>query len=421
MSDQKVKILFLGGFSMMCEAVEWAKSQGYYTIVTDYYPNSPAKLIADEALDISTAEIDDLAAYCERNNVTGCFAAFDDFNVEMAARLSEAAGLNYYASSEQTMQTMDKGLFKKNLCKYGVPFTPEFSQEECGDERVFPVIVKPVDRSGSRGITVCRDCGELNRALAAARESSRSGGVLIEKYFDGDEVGVNYLLQDGEMTVSAMHDRYLQASSAVGPVKLPLAYVYPSKYLDRYLGIEDNQVKSMFKKLGLRNGSLFLQGCVEDGVVYYYEMGYRLNGAKQYQIIEQECSVNPMHALIDYAITGAMSDRSLLQNIDPHFKKKYATLSLLANPGQISEIRGVSDISEKFEAAKVTQWCRPGDVIPRDAEGTQKQIVTRITLAADNLQELAAQIEYVNSVYDVLGEDGHSMIVERFNVAKLFE
>ena len=150
------KLLVFGGFPMMLEAVAWAKQMGAYTIVTDYYPDSPAKRVADEAWDISTADIDVLAERCRKIGVDGCFASFDDFNIARAAELSEMLDLSYYTSSRLTTETMDKAHFKRNLMRFGVSSTPEYTVEECAGKNIFPVIVKPVDGSGSRGISVCR-------------------------------------------------------------------------------------------------------------------------------------------------------------------------------------------------------------------------------------------------------------------------
>ena len=420
MTDYRGKrLLFLGGFSMMCEPVEWAKSVGIHTIVTDYYKDSPAKRIADEAWDISTADIDELVERCKLSGVNGCFSAFDDFNIGKAAELSERLGLSYYATPSLVMETMDKAHFKSNLQQYGVPSTREYTYEECLRNDCFPVIVKPVDGSGSRGICVCRNVDQLDRAIGRALEASKSGRFLIEKYFEGDEVGINYVLQNGRLKMSAMHDRYLQKSDSYGPVKLPLAYVYPSKHQDVYLAGEDSIVRQAFVSMGLKNGSLFLQGCVQEGCVYFYEMGYRLNGAKQYQILERECGINPMHALINYALSGRMSTEDMVAKANPRFSHHYCTLSMLAHPGKIVRITGLERIVAELPNSEVTQWCKHGDVIPESARGTQKQIVTRVTLVATDLTELARQIDFVNDVYDVLDADGASMVVERFDTSCL--
>ena len=406
---------------MLMEAVEWARSEGAYVIVTDYYPSSPAKKLADEAWDISTAEIELLSRRCKEAGVNGVFAAFDDFNVGKAAQLSEALGLPFYATSAQTVETMDKSRFKANCMEFGVPTTPLVDIEGKDPKSLpYPIIVKPVDGSGSRGIKVCYGPDDLAEALEKATTTSKSNHYLVEKYLVGDEVGTNYFLQDGTISVSAMHDRYLQVKS-ISEVKLPLAYVYPSKYTHGYLANEDHLVADMFRGLGMRNGSLFLQGCVDgNGVVYYYEMGYRLNGAKQYQIIEGECGFNPMHCLINYSLTGEMADEDVASRATPQWKSVYCTLSLLIRPGKVKEVLGLDQIRTEPTVIGITQWCFPGNELDDTVLGTQKQIAARITIKAADYEELATIINKVNEVFDVLDVNGKSMILESFDTDRLF-
>ena len=169
---------------MMCEPVEWAKSVGIYTIVADYYKDSPAKRIADEAWDVSTADIDELAECCSKAGVDGCFSAFDDFNIGKAAELSERLGLSYYATPHLVAETMDKARFKRNLQRYGVPSTPEYTRDECLRGDHFPVIVKPVDSAGSKGVTKIENSEYLPPAFDHAMEYSICGKVIVEEFIE---------------------------------------------------------------------------------------------------------------------------------------------------------------------------------------------------------------------------------------------
>ena len=72
----------------------------------------------------------------------------------------------------------------------------------------FPVIVKPVDSSGSRGISVCRNKEELKRAGLKALRYSASKRLIIEQYIEGDEITVNYIIENGTAMLTSIHDRY---------------------------------------------------------------------------------------------------------------------------------------------------------------------------------------------------------------------
>ena len=359
------KLIVLGGVAMICELVENVKMRGGYVIVADYYPDSPAKKIADEAWLISTADTETLAKMCREKNVDGVIAAFDDFNVLCAQKLSEKIGRPFYARDSQIEITMNKARFKELCRESGVPSTPEYDVDEatwnCGMRKMeFPVIVKPVDGSGSRGIMICYSHEELREAYKKAKEMSKIGKVIIEKYLIGDEIGVNYVLQKGNIYASILHDRYMQAENGRN-VRLPLAYVYPSKYTQRYLRYEDQKVIDMFLSIGMENGTLFLQGCMDHDLCLFYEMGYRLNGAKQYQILDKLCGFNPMEMIVNYSLTGEMEDKDIRNLINPRLSKVCCTLSILVKPSYIDKIIGLDVVKDFEETRVITRWCNEGE------------------------------------------------------------
>lgn len=420
------KLLVLGGVAMIMELVEDARRRGAYVIVSDYYATSPAKKIADESWETSTADTDELAKRCIEAGVDGVMAAFDDFNVRCAARLSEKIGKPFYATFDQTEITMDKQKFKALCIDNAVPCTPAYDlDDELSDELLkqikYPVIIKPVDGSGARGITICSSEAELRAAFVKAKTTSKKGSIILEKYIVGDEVGVNYVLADGEVMPSVLHDRYMQDGDGMH-VRLPVAYVYPSKYTKTYLEKENDLVVSMFKSIGMANGTLFMQGCVDNGTVLFYEMGYRLNGAKQYQLLDRACGYNPMQMIVNYSLTGKMSDDpQLKEKVNPFLDAMYCTLSILARPAKINKIIGLDEIKGMEETVAVTQWYAEGDEITEDALGTQKQICMRITLRAKDTAHLAETIRRVYKTLQVLDEKDESILLKQFDTNKLFE
>ena len=271
------KLLVLGGVAMICEMVEDARKRGAYVIVADYYENSPAKKVADEAWLISTNDTETLAEKCLAAGVDGVMSAFDDYNIICSQKLSERIGTPFYATGGQLDATMDKVNFKQLCRDNNVPSILEFELDkelshECLNKIKYPVIIKPVDSSGARGITICSNEAELIAAYEDAMKMSKKGNVILEKYLIGDEIGVNYILQDGNIYCSVLHDRYMQDGDGKH-VRLPVAYVYPSKYTKQYMETENQLVIDMFHSIGMKNGTLVLQGVVEEGTCHFYEMG----------------------------------------------------------------------------------------------------------------------------------------------------
>ena len=160
--------------------------------------------------------------------------------------------------------------------------------------------VKPVDGSGGGGISVCNDEEAFLAAYERAKSYSPTGSVIIETYVISDEIGISYAIQNGKVYLTAMHDRYLRESDG-NFMKLPLAYIYPSKHLQFYQETQNQKVVEMFESIGLQNGTLFIQGFATENECPFYEMGYRFNGAKQYNLLKEENGFSTMDMMIHHA------------------------------------------------------------------------------------------------------------------------
>lgn len=156
------KLLMLGTSMMSCEMVRYAQSKGIYTIVTDYLSpeKSIAKQISDEYWMINTSELDVLEQKCREEGVTAVICGISEFNLEMCMELCKRLGFPCYCTPEAWRYSRDKELFK-NLCKeLGAPVATDYEltdalTDEELDKIVLPVVVKPVDMSGNRGVTYC--------------------------------------------------------------------------------------------------------------------------------------------------------------------------------------------------------------------------------------------------------------------------
>lgn len=180
------RLLISGGPALACDIVEKARQLGIYTIVTDWYPDSPAKRIADESHMVSTADIDAMVELAKQCKVDGVITSFIDSNLHNVREVCELLNLPFYATKEQLDVTMNKVRFKELCRKHDVPVVEEFrlDQSLCREDLdtiSYPVLLKPADSSGSRGIVVCKNEEELVRGYGHALASSTSQVVITER------------------------------------------------------------------------------------------------------------------------------------------------------------------------------------------------------------------------------------------------
>ncbi|MBD7938628.1 ATP-grasp domain-containing protein [Cytobacillus sp. Sa5YUA1] len=412
------RLLILGGITHMIDVVQAAKKMGLYTIVTDFSPNSPAKFYADKSYDVSTTDIEMLVKIAKEEKIDGVFSAFEDLNLWSAQILCEKLNLPYYATKEQLKNTTDKKRFKDICRKYDVPVIEEYSFNDIYDESIydnieFPVIIKPVDSYGSRGITICHSKNDLIEGYEKAISFSKEKRVIIERFIDNDYgVEMYYTIQEGNITLSAMADRYVCKQSEELP-PLPIATVLPSKHIKHYCNELDNKIRDMIRGLGIKNGVILIQSLVEEDSYFVYEMAFRLSGEKHYQIVEKQTGVSLLEMMISLAI-GGDTDRYDLTKYDYAYTPyPSCNLSFLLKEGIIDNIIGLEVIENMPEVLSYVLTHEVGDKI--EASGSYSQMFLRINIFANTVVELFEIIDTINKVIQVISNDGEDMILTRFD------
>lgn len=407
------RILILGGNALSSDIVKEAKKMGLYTIVTDWntLDVSPAKKIADEHWNISLMEYDLLADKIKSNNIEGIITGFTDSYLLPYQHLCEITGLPCYATAEQFEQTLNKALFKKMCRDNNVPVVPEYDISTF-DKQVISssnkIVIKPVDNSGSRGICICSKPKYFENMLNYSLSFSKKKEVVLERYMECDDVSLEYKIQDGEVVLSSICDRYIYKTKEAGSVTSKL--IYPSKYILSYLKDADLKVRKMFQNMGFKNGVLFMQAFVENEQFYFYEMGYRLSGGRHYIFTDNQNKTNATKELIHFAITGKMSDYSLVAKSNPIFKSVCCQLSILCKSDTIDKIIGKDEISKIYEIIDASYYYDEGDTIGE--EGTTAQIFSRFHIVAQNESNLMDVFSKIKHTLSVRNKDGKDIIID---------
>ena len=204
-------LLIMDRTALAACAVVRAKEMGIRTVVANFYKteDSPSKQVADIAIDIDISNIDAMVSLIKEYQIDGVFVGWTDSHLPYYARICEKAGLPCCGTEEQfDVLSNDKRRFKETCLKYGVP-TPETYdidmdfRREVLDRVVYPVMVKPADGSGGRGIKKCMNESELITHYTALYNSSASKKIICEQYMgDENEVFIHYTVQGGYCSLS---------------------------------------------------------------------------------------------------------------------------------------------------------------------------------------------------------------------------
>ena len=394
-----------------CEIVAKAKEMGIYTLVADYnrIEDSPGNQIADEAVDLSVTDVDAVVDYVNNNAIDGVFVGFNDMLLPFYADICKKAGLPCYGTKTQFETLIAKDKYKALCRQFDVPTIPEY---DINDENIkYPVLVKPVDSSGSRGITICHNRQQLDEAVEIGRKASKTGKVLIERYMDGREVTVFWTFQDGNYYLSALGNRHVKHNQGMDIIPLPVGYTFPSVFLPKYRAEVEENCKRMFSHLGIKDGMMFMQCKVEDGTCYVYDLGYRLTGSLEYKILERVCGYNPLEMMICHALTGKMGEESIAELAVPEFKTPAFNVSCLCAPGTIKEITGIEEVKAMPEVEDVVIAHTPGETISEQMKGLLAQITVRVLGAVENKEQLLSIMQKIDNTIHIVGTKGEELLL----------
>ena len=412
------RLLILGGSRISCEIVKHAKAMGIVTAVTDYYPleKSPAKQMADEAYYEDTSNVEAMAAFIREKAFDGVITGFTDSVLPYYAEMCERAGLPSYGTKEQFEIFIDKEKYKQLMRAFDVPTIPEYSIDlDCFDEStadiIYPVIVKPADSSGSRGITVCRNIDKLRTAIEFASNTSKAKEVLVEQYIDEAEATVFWLFVDGKYYMMLLGNRHVKHNQE-GELPLPAGYTYPAAVQPRFLKEVAPKMEAMFRSVGIKNGMMFMQCKIVDGTCLVYDIGYRLTGSLEYINLKGICGYDPLDMMICFALTGESGELDIDRKVDPYLGGKYSyNVSLLCKPGKVAEIKGLDEIRKLPGVFDVVVAHPVGDVITEAMKGRLAQITVRILGKADTIESMKTEMLEIQRLAHVISDTGEEMIL----------
>lgn len=413
------KLLMLGSNVASKDIVLYAKENGAYTIVADYYPleKSEAKAVADAHYLISTDDMEGLSKLVEEQQVDGILAGVSEFNLLKAMELSEKYNLPFYCNIKQWNLIENKGEFRK-LCNVNAVPCPKTYYSGIYEGTLpwncisYPAVLKPVDASGSIGVFICNCEQELKNHVEEAVSYSKCGEIIIEEFAKGNEFSAHYTIVDGKASLSCVDNRYPVAVHEGNVTTIPIARIYPSLFLDEYIKQVNSAMLKLCESLNLQESILFIQGIYNSSSNHFYifEAGLRCAGEAPYRIISDVNKVNFLQVIIDHAL-GIKSD-FCSGNEDPYLKGKCCgVISFVSVGGVVGKICGLEETVGSIPRIIAYESRYPEGSVTPDGD-TLRQIMIRFILVCDNREEMEKDICTINNNVQVFDEHGCNMVLK---------
>jgi len=356
------RLMLLGGLRYLIPVIEEAHKMGVYVITADYLPGNIAHKYSDEYCDVSIIDKDAVLNAARKLRIDGILSHAVDPGVTTAAYVAEQMNLPFQCSYEAACILQDKSRFRQFLSENGFncPKAKGYNhiEDALNDVDYFnwPVIVKPVDSAGSKGVTKVEDRSGLKPAIETALAASLSGNIVIEDFLDkvGAQSSADIFTVDGKLVYPAYSDQLFD-SNAANPYT-PAIEIWPSSMEQKFQDDLTDQLQRLFTLLGVKSGIYNVESRVcSDGKAYIMEVSPRGGGNRIAELqdmatgqslirneikkalgMELDNVVVPVYDGVwcNYILHSSKEGTLVSVDIDPEFQKNHVRdIGLIAKPG----------------------------------------------------------------------------------------
>lgn len=394
------KVLMLGGSLYQVYAIKEAVRLGYHVITCDYLPDNPGHKFAHEYYNVSTTDKEAVLELAKRLKVDGVVAYASDPAAPTAAYVCEKLGLP--TSPYRSVEILSKkDLFRAYLAEHGfnVPKAQGFTSYEEAlaaiDSFKLPVMVKPVDSSGSKGINKLTDKSQLKAFVEDALSYSRDKRFLIEEFIvkKGYQISGDAFSVDGELVFHCFGNEYY--SKKVTKDFAPLGECWPFMMDESIITRLHADLQRLISSLGMKSTAYNVEAIVdEQDNIYILELGARSGGSLIPQITECATGVN----MVTYVIKAAMGEDCSDLKMQP---AKGCWSNYMVHADETGKYAGIW-FDEEFKQNNLVEYVtdvKVGDNVHkfRDAQDA----VGTLILKYDNTEQMFVMIENMDKYVKV--------------------
>lgn len=400
------RAIVLGGVSPHIALIQNLKNRGYEVLLVDYYENPPAKPYADEHIQESTLDRDLIVRIAKERQadlvITTCV---DHANVIMTYT-AELLNLPHPYSYETALDVTDKGRMKRIMKENNVS-TSDFmilndKSQLDGLQLTFPMVIKPVDNNGSKGVKKVDSMEELYAAYDASAGYSKTNEVIVEGFNEGSEIQIDCYAYEDKAEVLMVRKK-LKMPIAKGMAMQSFGSIIPPTLSEKARQEVQNIADGIAKAFKLKYVPFFIQAIVKNDDIRVIEFSPRLGGGLSYKLIQMVSGFNLLDAAVDAYFQKP-------RTIDTDRKNKvYATQIVYAKHGTFDHVEGFDELLENHVIETVDFMVAKGDVFGKEMDS--KNRCAAYIVCADSKEEVVEKINAINNAIDIKDPSGNSLLV----------
>lgn len=240
----KKSILVFGVGELQCSIINRAKEKGLFVVGIDPCADAYGKELVDAFEVVDGQDYERTLAVARKYNVAGIITAATDKPLVMMARVAKELNLKFYPEDTAIIST-DKFLMKEAFRKGNIPCAKGkliFSVDEI-DDFVFPVILKPRDNSGSRGVILCDNIDSLKTAFEETIRYTKKSSVLVEEFIEGKEYSIESLHWNGNTEII----QFTEKRTTPFPYNVELGHIQPADISS----IDKEKIRKIIEQLAI--------------------------------------------------------------------------------------------------------------------------------------------------------------------------
>lgn len=391
--------MLLGGIRYLLPVIKAAHEQGYYVITADYLPDNIAHKFSDEYVNVSIIDKEAVLKVAQEKQIDGIMSFGVDPGVVSASYVQEKMGLPSFGPYESVCILQNKDRFRAFLAEHGFNVPKAKGYESVIDALAdkdtldYPVIVKPTDSAGSKGVSRVDKPEQLEAAISYAFNKSLSGHIIIEEFIEkqGCSSDTDSFSVEGKLKFVSFNAQYFDAK-AVNPYT-PAAYTWPSTFTKEQEDYLTSEIQRLITLLGMKTNIYNIETRIgTDGKPYIMELTPRGGGNRLCEMLHYATGVDMITAMTRYIVGDSVPEIE-----QKPYKGHWAEVILHADKTGVFDYLEIS----KDLPAKIVEedlWVKKGDKIngfegANDAIGT---LVLKFKSVDDLEKRITNQREWLN-------------------------
>lgn len=396
-----MKALVLAGGLPQIELLRQLKTRGIITLLADGSAEPLAKSYADQTVQIDIFDIEAVSNLAKREKVDFLITVCADQVLLVVAQVSELLGLPCYLDYQTAVLVSNKTKMKEVFLANNIP-TSRFAVSNHLDRLTieslnFPLVVKPVDAYSSKGVRRADNFNELETFYADAQKISReSKDVIVEEFYEGEEISVDVFVTDGKATVLCVTNSMKILDNGRFVIYRGKYPAITSKQILEKISIVAQQIADAFH---IKDAPMLIQMIANETDISVIEFCARTGGNMKYLLIKHVCGVDVISSVIDLTL-GEKPEINLKEAENQYIVNDF----IYCREGVFDHLEGFEEMLKGGYISDYHQIRPSGFVVHGIASSSDR--VAGITVQADSVDEFNKKHEYAIQHIAVIDPNG---------------